>query len=182
MQPGVPGGGIVRARRPTPRSGIDGALLPAEALAPVGGAVGANRTVPAGGAGCGGGSRPRAGPFGGGGVILARCSFRPSEGGGAQARRGGAHGRRDAAPSIPARTRQVGPVSRPRKRLRGVLCEEEQTPSERSPLGGSRNRSSRPWHLRPQAPGFRAGQLDDRRPPSYLRFPSKIGKAKFQPR
>lgn len=154
MQPGVPGGGIVRARRPTPRSCIVSALLPAEALAPVGGAVGANRTVPVRGAGRGGRARPRAGPFRGGRVALARYSFRPSEGGGAQ-------GRRDAAPRVPARTRQVGPVSRPRKSLRGVLCEEEQTPSEGipgvplpSPLGGSRNRrSSRP--LAPEAPGSR---------------------------
>lgn len=92
----------------------------------MGGAVGANRTVPGSGAGRGGGARPRAGPFRGGRVTLARYSFRASEGGGAQ-------GRRDAAPRVPACTRQVGPVSRPRRSLRGVLWEEEQTPSEGIP-------------------------------------------------
>lgn len=51
MQPRVPVGGIVAAGSLAPRSGIVGAPLFAEALAPVCGAVGANRTVPASGAG-----------------------------------------------------------------------------------------------------------------------------------
>lgn len=159
MQPRVPVGRIVAAGSLAPRSGIVGAPLLADALAPVGGAVGANRTVPASGAGCGGGARTPVGSFPGGVVVLALNLIRPREGGGVQARRGGAEGQRVAVPSFGAGARQVSPVSRPRKSPRGVLCEEEQTPSEGSsgvpllgPLGSSRNRSSA---LAPEAPGSR---------------------------
>lgn len=75
-------------------------------------------------------------------------------------------------------------VSRPRKSPRGVLCEEEQTPSEGSsgvpllgPLGSSRNRSSRHWRLRPGALGSRPGHLEDTgvsRPRSFL--PQRSGR------
>lgn len=139
---------MVRARRPAPRSGVVGARLPAGALAPVGGAVGARRTVPAGRVG-GLGAPPQAGPAGGGGAGLACCPFQTGEGGGAQAGRDGAQVLGDAAPRVRAGARQLRPVSRPWKSLRGVLCEKERAPSEGSPgvplprpLGGSRSLSS----------------------------------------
>lgn len=159
MQPRVPGDGIVRSRRPAPRNGRVGGRLPAEALAPIGGAVRANRIVPAGGAGGDLGARPRVGTFRGGGAVLGGCPFRASPEGGTQ-------GLGDAAPRDRAGARQVCPVSRPRKSLRGGFCEDERTPSERSPgvpipgpLGGSRGRSSQPWRLGPHAPGSRSCHL-----------------------
>ena len=82
--------------------------------------------------------------------------------------RGRTQGAGNTAARDGAGARQVCPVSRPRKSLRGGLCEDKWTPSERSPgvpipapLWGSGSRSSQPWRLGLQAPGSRSYHLKD---------------------